>query len=442
MKTQQGHENTLESTMNGFDVHFEEGLNLFGVGVKSIDAWMSREAYFSLMAEYYRTPKLKPVKTPNLYRFSNPYLFMNNANQIHDSWEKKRTDNDGTYIYAYTDINMGSETYNSFTTFKIPPTADKNSYDWLRNQGGTNANQNNNTMGFRFKPNTTYTWRFKMRTHYKGYNSQLTTFVGSGNGAGDVNSIVDTTKPYIVNGKEYEWKSTDGRVEWHRVFGQDYMNKQTSNWTICEFQFTTLPDLKADMKQTYRWRFFKNTCLDISESMIYEGENTLNPRFAMTTQENWEYNYYRGRQGVVKLYPNIGFYYSKDYDFACAYKVNVNAGIQVNGFNPNTQEFNVTMEIDNFVQVTNVDVKYYKDADSAPKDLTLDNTIMHSNMAQQERWLRAKAKGGLVDVFETTNEWRPQTMTGTWHMDTWNKDGWGTGGWFYTGDLDYNDTEN
>lgn len=438
MKTETGHETTLESTLNGYDVHLEDGLNLYGVGVKKIEMHVPKDAYFSMLAEYYKIPKLKPVKVPNLYRLSNPYLFMNNQNQIHDSWEKKRTDADGTYIYAYTNIIMGSETSNSYTTFQIPPTADKSYYDWTRSQGEANPAYNQNTMGFKFKPNTTYTWRFKMRTHYQDYNSQLTTFVGNS----PSNLIVDTSKPYIVNGKEYDLKGSDGRVEWHKVFGQEFMNKRTSQWTICEFQFTTLPTISDTAVHNYRWRFFKNTSLDISESMIYEGENTLNPPYAMTTQENWEYNYYRGRQGLLRLYPNMGFYYSKEFDFACAYAVNVSKGIEVISFNPNTQEYLVSMEVDVFSQVTNVVVNHYNREEEVPNDVTIDNTILHSNIPQTERWLYTKGKGGIVDVFNSTNVWRPQTMSANWNRNAFGEYGWGTGGYFYTGNLDVNEVEN
>lgn len=448
MKTETGHETTLESTLNGYDVHLEDGLNLYGVGVKQIEMHVPKDAYFSMLAEYYKIPKLLPVKVPNLYRLSNPYLFMNNQNEVHDSWEKKRTDTDGTYIYAYTNIIMGSETNNSYTTFQIPPTADKGSYEWARNQGGNNPNpnQNNNTMGFTFKPNTTYTWRFKMRTHYQGYNSQLTTMVGFS--AASTALIVDPSKSFIVNGKNYEdcfvgaTKRADGAIEWHKVLGQEFMNKRTSQWTICEFQFTTLPVIDNTLKQTYRWRFSRNTSLDISESMIYEGENTLNPPYAMTTQENWEYNYYRGRQGLLRLYPNMGFYYSKEFDFACAYAVNVSKGIEVISFNPNTQEYLVSMEVDVFSQVTNVVVNHYNRAEEVPNNVTVDNTILHSNIPQTERWLYAKGKGGIVDVFNSTNVWRPQTMTANWSRNTFSEYGWGSGGYFYTGNLDVNEVEN
>ena len=192
--------------------------------------------------------------------------------------------------------------------------------------------------------------------------------------------------------------------------------------------------------------------------MLYEGENILNPDFTMTPQEVFEYEYDRGLQGLTFIQPALGFYYSKEYDFACAYKVNQLKGLQVLDYNESTGMFKIRAEIDVFKQINNVKVKYYeKNADAvADTSMSIYNTIAHSNViddsggstSNSSYFLKTSGKGGIVTSFHVNpnNNLVPYTFMGSVQTDTWDLDKytnvWGNMMYYYTGDAMENKVEN
>lgn len=472
--TQTGNETEFESSLDGYNVHFEQGLDLFGIGTRDIEFWCPKALYYALQREY---SILHPIKTtqyqtPNLWRMSNLYSGTDDVikeNDWLDLFAEKRTLSQNTYIYAYTHNTFASDSSNMITQFSIPTTAEKYTYDWTRNQknGTATSNENINGMGFFWKGSTTYTLRFKLRCDRDQVGQEFNTHIAS-----TTNQNVDHTKPIYINGREMGyWYPNSGLgsgatqrkycdVGWHDIIGRDVMDKRAPIWHECEVQFTTLPQAELDNKKYhfYRIRVKRGTQVSLLEPMLYEGENTLDPDFTMTPQEVFEYEYDRGLQGLTFIQPALGFYYSKDYDFACAYKVNQLKGLQVIDYNESAVMFKIRCEVDVFKQITDVTVKYYDDNKDAVADKTMSiyNTIAHSNVIDDSAgvdtnssyFLKTSGKGGIVTSFHVnpSNKRVPYTFMGSVQTDTWNLTGytnvWGSKMYYYTGNAMENKKEN
>lgn len=472
--TQTGNEREFESSLDGYDVHFEEGLDLFGIGVREIDFWCPKALYYALQREYsiLHPIKVTEYQTPNLWRMSNLYSGTDDVikeNDWLDLFAEKRTLSQNTYIYAYTYNTFASNSSNMITQFSIPTTAEKDSYDWSRNQkhGTATSSENINGLGFFWKGSTTYTLRFKLRCDRNQVGQGFRVQIGQSG-----NQNIDTTKPIYINGREMGyWYPDSGigtnttrrvycQVSLEDIIGQDVIDKRSPLWHVFEIQFTTLPQAELDAKtyHTVRLNLKRGTQISMLEPMLYKGENTLNPEFTMTPQEVFEYEYDRGLQGLTFIQPALGFYYSKEYDFACAYKVNQLKGLQVLDYNESTGMFKIRAEIDVFKQINNVEVKYYeKNADAvADTSMNIYNTIAHSNViddsggnpSNSSYFLKTSGKGGIVTSFHVNpnNNLVPYTFIGSVQTDTWDLAGytnvWGNMMYYYTGDAMENKVEN
>lgn len=467
--TQTGNETEFESSLDGYNVHFEQGLDLFGIGVRDVEFWCPKVLYYALQREY---SILHPLSTegfriPNLWRMSNLYRGTNQAKEIPwlNLWAEKYTLTDNTYIYSYTYLYYASDTANMKVEFSIPTTATKNIYDWSRTQiksGETpNANRNENGLGFRWKPSTTYTFRFKLRLDGDITDSSMfRTQIGE---TGNVN--VDTTKDIMVNGRPMSYwfpnasdsEKTYCQIRWEKVLGATFVNRNPI-WHECEVQFTTPANVESVKYHTLRLGVGKGTKVTMLEPMLYEGENIVNPPFSLTPQEYFEYEYDRGLQGLKFIQPALGFYYSKEYDFACAYKVNQLKGLQVLDYNESIGAFRIRCEVDVFKQITDVTVKYYDDNEDAVADTSMNiyNTIAHSNVIDDSSgegnnssyFLKTSGKGGIVTNFHVnpSNKRVPYTFTGQVQSDTWDLEGytntWGNKMYYYTGNAMENKKEN
>lgn len=468
--TQTGNEREFESSLDGYDVHFEEGLDLFGIGVREIDFWCPKALYYALQREYSILHPIKATQyqTPNLWRMSNLYSGTDDVikeNDWLDLFAEKRTLSQNTYIYAYTYNTFASNSSNMITQFSIPTTATKNVYDWSRTQiksGETpDTNRNENGLGFRWKPSTTYTFRFKLRLDGDITDtSMFRTQIGE---SGNIN--VDKTRDIMINGRPMSYfmpnatdtEKTYCQVRWEKILGDNFV-KRSPIWHECEVQFTTPANVDTVKYHTIRFGVGKGTRVTLLEPMLYEGENILNPDFTMTPQEVFEYEYDRGLQGLTFIQPALGFYYSKEYDFACAYKVNQLKGLQVIDYNESTGMFKIRAEIDVFKQINNVEVKYYeKNADAvADTSMSIYNTIAHSNIiddsggstSNSSYFLKTSGKGGIVTSFHVNpnNNLVPYTFMGSVQTDTWDLDKytnvWGNMMYYYTGDAMENKVEN
>lgn len=485
-QTQEGHENTLESTMNGYDVHFENGLNLMGLGTKDIEMYVPREAYYSLLDEYYYKTPIKPTYNINLFRYASPSYEVNDIYDIHNSWAEKYQNNN-SYIYSMLDTTFATDRQTAIFEFKpskITTPSVKTSFDWTRNMRKSgyagNANQNEDTMGFRFKGGTTYTFQFKMRLPYDyrwGFadlDNSLATMFGSSS-----NKNIDTTKPFIVNGKNYAdyphrkgvaTPSVEGAVEWHKVLKDDgiNINERHLEWITCSVQFTTLPEatLKEANYHFYRFRTWAGGNrkpigegrgrFQITQPMLWEGENDKYTDFALDDNAIGDYKIHQGKEGLRYLYPSVGFYYSRDLDYCCAYKINTLKGVEVLDWSPNTEEFKIKCEIDVFAQIPSPEVTYVKGqltADELAKDKrTIYNTITHGNRpnawndsTDQRYYLLTQAKGCIMNVFHNVSTYVPYEMNmsiNAWDKSTYNIHKGQSNYWCYTGEIEFNNKEN
>lgn len=467
--TQTGSEREFESSLDGYNVHFEQGLDLFGIGTRDVEFWCPKALYYALQREYSILHPLSTEgsKVPNLWQMSNLYHGTNQAKEIPwlNLWTEKYTLTDNTYIYSYTYLWYASDTANMKVEFSIPTTAIKNVYDWSRTQiksGETaNTNRNENGLGFRWKPSTTYTFRFKLRLDGDITDtSMFRTQIGE---SGNIN--VDKTKDIMINGRPMAYfmpnatdtEKTYCQVRWEKILGDNFV-KRSPIWHECEVQFTTSANVDTVKYHTIRFGVGKGTRVTLLEPMLYEGENIVNPPFSLTPQEYFEYEYDRGLQGLKFIQPALGFYYSREYDFACAYKVNQLKGMQVLDYNESTGMFKIRCEVDVFKQITNVAVKYYDDDKDAVADTSMDiyNTIAHSNViddsggagTNSSYFLKTSGKGGIVTGARVNpiNQRVPYTFTGNVQTDTWDLPGytnaWGNKMYYYTGNAMENKKEN
>lgn len=467
--TQTGNEREFESSLDGYNVHFEQGLDLFGIGTRDVEFWCPKALYYALQREY---SILHPLSTegfaiPNLWRMSNLYYGTNASKEIPwlNLWTEKYTSTGNTYLYDYTRLYYASDTANMKVEFSIPTTANKNVYDWSRTQiksGETpDTNRNENGLGFRWKPSTTYTFRFKLRLDGDITDtSMFRTQIGE---SGNIN--VDKTKDIMINGRPMTYfmpnatdtEKTYCQVRWEKILGDNFV-KRSPIWHECEVQFTTPVNVDTAKYHTIRFGVGKGTRVTLLEPMLYEGENIVNPPFSLTPQEYFEYEYDRGLQGLKFIQPALGFYYSREYDFACAYKVNQLKGLQVLDYNESVGAFKIRCEVDVFKQITNVAVKYYDDNKDAVADTSMDiyNTIAHSNViddsggagTNSSYFLKTSGKGGIVTNARVnpSNKRVPYNFTGAVQTDTWDLAGytnvWGNMMYYYTGDAMENKVEN
>lgn len=483
-QTQEGHENTLESTMNGYDVHFENGLNLMGLGTKDIEMYVPREAYYSLLDEYYYKTPIKPTYNINLFRYASPSYEVNDQYDIHDSWAEKRQTN--PYVFSMLGTTLATDRQTAIFEFKPSKLTnpDKTEFTWTRSQRksgyeGTTA-ENNDTMGFRFKGATTYTFQFKIRLPYdyrwgiSDLDNILNTYIGS-----TYNKNIDTTQPFIVNGKNYAdyphrngvtTPSVDGEIEWHKVLKDDGINPSERHleWITCSLQFTTLPETTLSSANYHLYRF-RTTAggyrvaqgsgrgrFEITQPMLWEGENDKYTDFALDDNAIGDYKIHQGKEGLRYLYPSVGFYYSRDLDYCCAYKINVLKGIEVLGWNPNTEEFKIKCEIDVFAQIPSPEVTYVKGqltADELAKDKrTIYNTITHGNRpnawndsTDQRYYVLTQAKGCIMNVWHNVSTYVPYEMSmsiNAWDKSTYNIHKGQSNYWCYTGEIEFNNKEN
>ena len=467
--TQTGNEREFESSLDGYNVHFEQGLDLFGIGTRDVEFWCPKALYYALQREY---SILHPLSTegfaiPNLWRMSNLYYGTNASKEIPwlNLWTEKYTSTGNTYLYDYTRLYYASDTANMKVEFSIPTTATKNVYDWSRTQiksGETpNANRNENGLGFRWKPSKTYTFRFKLRLDGDITDtSMFRTQIGE---SGNIN--VDKTKDIMINGRPMSYFMPDAtdtektycQVRWEKILGDNFV-KRSPIWHECEVQFTTPANVEDVKYHTIRFGVGKGTRVTLLEPMLYEGENIVNPPFSLTPQEYFEYEYDRGLQGLKFIQPALGSYYSRESDFACAYKVNQLKGMQVLDYNESTGMFKIRCEVDVFKQITDVAVKYYDDDKDAVADTSMDiyNTIAHSNVidvrggagTNSSYFLKTSGKGGIVTSARVnpSNKRVPYNFTGAVQTDTWDLSGytnaWGNKMYYYTGNAMENKKEN
>ena len=141
----------------------------------------------------------------------------------------------------------------------------------------------------------------------------------------------------------------------------------------------------------------------------------------------------------------IGFYYSEDYAFCSAFKVNIHKGFETRGFNPVTQEFECKAEVENFAQIVNPTIKYYQDIKQIPDNVNWNNTIIYNPKPNGIDYLQCKAKGNYMTLYKVRDNNYSSYVPKRWQatfFDSVPSGKWLYGGYCYTGTLQTYEIEN
>ena len=258
----------------------------------------------------------------------------------------------------------------------------------------------------------------------------------------DVRPIIDLTKPVYVNGELYQQaeNSIEGYVSWNtRIDSEDTF------WHKCVFVFTTKSTLPYQGEYSLRWRAKKNSSWKVKNIMLFEGSEPLGTDFRLHEQEYYDWTFYEGRQGMREVSANFGFYYSEDYAFCSAFKVNIHKGFETRGFNPVTQEFECKAEVENFAQIVNPTIKYYQDIKQIPDNVNWNNTIIYNPEPNGIDYLQCKAKGNYMSLYKVRNDNYSSYVPKRWEatfFDSVPNSKWLYGGYCYTGTLQTYEIEN
>ena len=397
----------MDSTINGKTVHINNPLDLIGLGRREIEFNIPKADYWEMFKETMQVPTMKRGGYKNLLK--GGWVFVDPFNQGRDLWTKDYFTKSGGMVWQTFgpsgDIfNYG--TYESgYYNFKCPDTKDFEDY--------TKYAQINF-----LKPNTTYTWQWDMKRTTSSIKGDMETFMGTGG-----STIIDLTKPVYVNGETYQQaeNSADGFVSWNRR-----INSEDTDWHKCVFVFTTKSTLPNTGSLSLRWRAKKNSSWKVKNIMMFEGSELLGTDFRLHDEEYYDWTFYEGKQGMREVSANFGFYYSEDYAFCSAFKVNIHKGFETRGFNPVTQEFECKAEVENFAQIVNPTIKYYQDI-------------------KQIDYLQCKAKGNYMSLYKVRDNNYSSYVPKRWQatfFDSVPSSKWLYGGYCYTGTLQTYEIEN
>ena len=408
----------MDSTINGKTVHINNPLDLIGLGRREIEFNIHKADYWEMFKETMQVPTMKRGGYKNLLK--GGWVFVDPLNQGKDLWPRE-------YFTKWTWTDFGGSgdifdygTYESgYYGFKCPDTKNEEDY--------TKFNQLNI-----LKPNTTYTWQWDMKRTNSSIKGDIQTFMG----AGSTDVFVDLTKPVYVNGEPYQQAENrpDGFVSWNiRI------NSEDTDWHKCVFTFTTKSTLPAMNSRSLRWRAKKDSSWKVKNIMLFEGSESLGTEFRLHEQEYYDWTFYEGKQGMREVSANFGFYYSEDYAFCSAFKVNIHKGFETRGFNPVTQEFECKAEVENFAQIVNPTIK------QIPGNINWNNTIIYNPEPNGISYLQCKAKGNYMSLYKVRDDnyssYVPKRWLATFN-DSVPSSKWLYGGYCYTGTLQTYEIEN
>lgn len=415
----------MDSTINGNKIHIKNPLDLIGLGRHQLEFNIGKKAYWDMLKETMQVPKLKRGGVKNLLK--GGWVYVDPYDQGSNLWTKDYFTKAGANEPCWAGFGNNGDIfdYGTYTGgyygFKCP--SSKNEEDYSKY----------NQINF-LKPNTTYTWQWDMRRTSPYIKGDIETFMGTSS-----NTIIDRTKPFYINGVLYDGKAVDGYASWNsRISDQD------TTWHRCVYTFTTKSSLPANGAKSLRWRAKKDSAWKVKNIMLFEGESISGEEFRLHEQEEYEYMLYEGRKGLREVNANFGFFYSEDFKFCSAFKVNIHNGFETVGFNPVTQEFEVRAEVESFAQIVDPVVKYYSNTKEIPSDKTWDNSLIYNAEANGSDYIQAKAKGCYMGLFKVAKEnWSPDVprrWLATFYKD--NPKQWFYGGYMFTGNLQTYDIEN
>lgn len=412
----------MDSYINGKEVHIKNAIDLIGLGRKNIEFNIPKKDYWDMFKETMIVPTMRDGGVKNLLHggwvyvspwgnspWDKDYFSKPNGRVWNDFSSQGDIFDYGTYTSGYYGLSNSASATSD---------ADYAMYHQLN----------------QLKPNTQYTWQFDIRRSSEYNKGNLETFFGTSS-----NTLIDRTKPYYINGVIYDGSAVDGYANWgERIDGKD------TTWHRVVYCFTTKSTLPATGGRSLRWRVKKDGRWKMRNFMLYEGNSINGEDFRLHDEEKYNWMLFEGQQGLREVSSNFGFYYSEDYDFCSAFKVNIHNGVETLGYNPVTDEFEVRAEIECFAQIVNPVKKYY----AMPQDVDFSkvnwsNSLMCNPNANGEDFLEVKAKGLYMTVFKVADyNWSPDVPR-RW-LTTFFESGtqWFYGGWFYTGNLQTLDIEN
>lgn len=417
----------MDSTINGKKVHINNPLDLIGLGRREIEFNIPKADYWELFKETMQVPTMKRGGYKNLLK--GGWVFVDPNNQGKDLWTKdyftKAGANEPVWagfssqggIFDYGTYSSGYYGLNNSST--ASDDADYSVYNPL------------NVL----KPNTTYTWQFDLKRTNEFSTGHLETFMGTSS-----NTIIDMTKPFYINGQLYDGTAVDGFADWGARIDQ-----KDVTWHRIVYVFTTKPTLPNTGARSLRWRVKKGGNWRMKNNMLFEGSEILGTDFRLHEQEYYDWTFYEGRQGMREVSANFGFYYSEDYAFCSAFKVNIHKGFETRGFNPVTQEFECKAEVENFAQIVNPTIQYYQDVKQIPDSLDWNNTIIYNPNPNGTDYLQCRAKGNYMSLFKVRDDNYSSYVPKRWQATFFNSvpsSKWLYGGYCYTGTLQTYEIEN
>lgn len=397
----------MDSYLNGKKVDVLNPLDLIGVGRHKLEIQVDKKNYWNMLKEQMIVPTPPNNGVSNLFRGGEILP----AEIYDDNWYKTWA------FYSWNSqatIERNLDLYPQENYIKMQGPTDSEYYDLACNQFENEVE---------LKPNTTYTLQFNAR---KVKNDSFILFIGG--------ALADNTKPVYQDGILRTGLASDIHVNFKDVVQDDV-------WGLHWLTFTTLSTLPAS--KTWRFRVFRGSEWHVKNIQITEGDS---PKpFQLSEADRYKYTQYQMDKGHREVYPNFGFYYSEDYNFCCAYKVNTHSGFETVDFNPVEQSYTIRCEVENFAQILDPVRKYYI---KVPSSCTFDNSILMNPITEHggNYLLECKAKGLHLQVFEqlkgdcnrSQNRKVYATMNENLNIQTWNM----FGGYVFTGELQTYNIEN
>lgn len=401
----------MDSYLNGKKVDVLNPLDLIGVGRHKLEIQVDKKNYWDMLKEQMIVPTPPNNGVSNLFRGGEILPSEVYNDNWYKTWAFHRWDNQAT-------IERNLDLYPQENYFKLLGPSSGNFYDIACNQFENEVE---------LKPNTTYTLQFNAKKVKAG---GLVLFIGLDNAA-----IADNTKPVYQDGILKTGLATDIHVNFNDVVDNDV-------WGLHWLTFTTKSSLPAS--KTWRFRVWdKGSEWHIKNIQITEGDKPQ--PFQLSEADRYKYSQYQMNKGHREVYPNFGFYYSEDYNFCCAYKVNIHSGFETVDFNPVEQSYTIRCEVENFAQILDPIRKYYI---KVPSSCTFDNSILMNPITEHggNYLLECKAKGLHLQVFEqakgdynrSQNRKVYANMYENLNIQTWNV----FGGYVFTGELQTYEIEN
>lgn len=401
----------MDSYLNGRKVDVLNPLDLIGVGRHKLEIQVDKKNYWNMFKEQLIVPTPPNNGVSNLFRGGEVL-----PSEIYDdNWYKTKAFYRGDNQFT---IERKNDLYPQMSYFRFQGPTAGGFYDVACNQFEGE---------FELKPNTTYTLQFNAKRVKAG---GLVVFIGM-----EGYELADNTKPVYLDGVLQSGLDTVISRNINNVVNDDV-------WGLHWLTFTT----KSTLPNSKTWRFRvwdAGTDWHVKNIQITEGDK---PKpFQLSEADRYKYNQYQMDKGHREVYPNFGFYYSEEFDFCCAYKVNIHSGFETTDFNPTEQSYTISCEVENFAQILNPVREHYI---KVPRSCTFDNSILMNQTTERggNYLLECKAKGMHLEVSEQPDGDYSRSINKKVHADMFNNlqtNAWNMyGGYVFTGELQTYEIEN